>query len=618
MRPDQILGDRYRLVERIGTGGMGEVWRATDPRLGRDVAIKCLYDRGDERDIERARRHLLREAEIAAGLRNPHIVAVFDIVTDDDLTCLVMEHVPSRDLRDIIRTDGPLAPARAAEIGAQIADALRATHEAGIVHGDVKPANVLIDENDKAKITDFGIARRMSPGGTMTDVGLVRGTPGYIAPEVASGDEVTPASDMFGLGATLFAATEGVSPYGEGDASLLIRRAQNYGTRGFELLPCRAAGPLTPLVQRLLARAPGRRPTALTAHQVLTDRVELPPDPLPARLGDVLRGQWRAVVRHRLAAGVSAIALAALVAAVVVLPGGQGSARGDSSAPGAAVPAQIADPRTVDPCALTDAKALGRYGAAQTNANYGAFDRCDVIVQTSNGATVDVEAQFQNPGDSLPGGPSASPTKTGAVEVVRPPGQSGECDRSILLTGGYAVVVSASLDSGNGPVGLCAMADTATGSAVSALDRGKVPRRATPASSLVSVDACQLLDASALVAVPGTIASQHQAGFGNWSCQWDSVANGMSVSLRFDQNNPLGASDGTLEQLGGRQAFVTPGGDGGNDCLVQVVYRTFVDANGDPTEELLYLVVTGSQPQTQLCQPATRLAAAASTKLTKG
>jgi serine/threonine-protein kinase len=212
------------------------------------------------------------------------------------------------------------------------------------------------------------------------------------------------------------------------------------------------------------------------------------------------------------------------------------------------------------------------------------------------------------------------------VNVARPAGQSGECDRFLYLTGGYGVVVSATTDisqSGAASVNLCAIADTATSSAVTALDHGPLRRRAAASASLVHADACRLLNASALSAVPGANAADHQAGFGDFSCQWASTSSGTSVFLRFDQNDPLGGSDGTLMQLGGRQAYVQPGGDSNDtsNCLAQVVYRSFSGATG-PTEELLYLVVDGSQgysdkANSALCRQATTLAAAASTALTE-
>ena len=656
MERGQILDGRYRLLERVGAGGMGEVWRAVDLELSRDVAIKCLHPWGDRRDLEAARQQLRHEATAMAQLDNPHIVKVHDIFDHEGTPCLTMEYVRGRNLRDVLEASdtpdsggasnadgGSLPPQRVAEIGAQLADALRAVHEKDVVHGDVKPGNVLIDEHGTAKLTDFGIARRLNANSTMTVAGALRGTPGYVAPEVANGAKITPESDMFGLGATLFAAVERVSPYGEGDGWELVRRAQAYGVDGEPLRPFHGPRSLAVVVLRLLARNPGRRPSAplaCRAFEALGDVSEpaplpLPREPLPVRIADLLHPWRRTAVRHRRAVTATVTAVTVVFAAAVLTLSldrhpGHGATGADSlvDTPAAsAVPTAIGDPRTVDPCALTDASALGRYGQAQTDANYGGFDRCDVLVQTAAGAQVDVEAQFQAPGD-LAGAPSPSPDTTGSpgtVNVARPPGQSDECDRFLYLTGGYGVVVSAETDDGQSDVSsadLCAMADTATASAVTALDHGPLRRRNAAGSSLVHADACRLLNASALAAVPGTNAAERQAGFGDFSCQWSSPSSGTSVSLRFDQNDPLDGTDGTLMRLGGRQAYVQPGGDSSDtsNCLAQVVYRDFSGADG-PTEELLYLVVDGSQgfsskANIALCHQATSLAAAASTALT--
>ncbi len=309
MERGQILDGRYRLLERIGAGGMGEVWRAADLELSRDVAIKSMRQWGDWRDIEAPRHQLRHEAKAMAQLDNPHIVKVHDIFEHEGAPCLSMEYVPGPSLREVLDTSeagggGSLPPQRVAEIGAQLADALRSVHEKGIVHGDVKPANVLIDAHGTTKLTDFGIARRLDANSTMTVAGALRGTPGYVAPEVANGAKITPASDMFGLGATLFAAVEHVSPYGEGGGWELVRRAQGYGANGEPLRPFHGPQSLAVVMLRLLARNPGRRPPAelaCRAFEALGDvsaPVPLPREPLLVRIADVLHPWRRAAVRH--------------------------------------------------------------------------------------------------------------------------------------------------------------------------------------------------------------------------------------------------------------------------------------------------------------------------------
>ena len=208
MPPDLIAG-RYRLEREIGRGGMGMVWLCRDERLDRDVADKQVGGLPGESSMHLAR--ALREARHSAALNHPHVVAIFDAIEEGNAVWLIMEYVPSRTLSQIIRTDGALSPGRAARIGAQVADGLAAAHARGIVHRDVKPSNILVGEGDLAKISDFGIARAIDEE-QLTRSGLVMGTPSYFSPEQARGEEPTPASDVWALGATLYAAVEGRPP----------------------------------------------------------------------------------------------------------------------------------------------------------------------------------------------------------------------------------------------------------------------------------------------------------------------------------------------------------------------------------------------------------------------
>jgi serine/threonine protein kinase len=199
VRNGDVIAGRYQLEEAIGAGGMGEVWRATDLELRRTVALK----QATTGDSEQTR----REARVGAGLHHPHIISVFDVVTDDDRRWLVMEYLPAHSLADLCRTDGPVAPDRAAHIGTQIAAALSAMHAKGMVHRDITPANILVTDDGTAKLADLGIA--MWDLVTLTGSATSGGTPGYLAPEVVSGHRATPAADLYSLGVTLAGATEG-------------------------------------------------------------------------------------------------------------------------------------------------------------------------------------------------------------------------------------------------------------------------------------------------------------------------------------------------------------------------------------------------------------------------
>jgi serine/threonine protein kinase len=211
MTPDLIAG-RYRVERAVGRGGMGTVWLCHDEILGRQVAVKQVghLPGGSTTDTARA----LREARSSAALNHKNVVSVFDVVESEEGAWLVMEYVPSRTLSEILREDGPLPPERAARIGAQVADGLAAAHALGTIHRDVKPGNILVGDDGTAKISDFGIAR-MAGEEQLTRTGLVTGTPSYFSPELARGEDPAAGSDVYALGATLYAAVEGAPPYPE-------------------------------------------------------------------------------------------------------------------------------------------------------------------------------------------------------------------------------------------------------------------------------------------------------------------------------------------------------------------------------------------------------------------
>ena len=209
-----MIAGRYRLEREIGRGGAGIVHLAHDELLGRSVAIKRigLLPGTTGQDIARAQ----REARLAAGINHPHVMSIFDLVKDTDCYWLVMEYVEGRTLTELVAAEGPLAPARAAGILAQAADALVQAYNAGIVHRDVKPSNIMVNDDNHAKLGDFGIARA-SNDAALTQTGMVTGSPAYLAPEVASGAPATPASDVWSLGGTLYFAVVGRAPYDMGE-----------------------------------------------------------------------------------------------------------------------------------------------------------------------------------------------------------------------------------------------------------------------------------------------------------------------------------------------------------------------------------------------------------------
>ncbi len=299
----RLVAGRYRLRGRVGAGGMGVVWQALDERLDRVVALKQLVV-PEGADPVAAVGRAAREARIAARLQHPNAVTVHDVVEDDGKPVLVMEYLPAQTLADRIAR-GPLPAADVTRIGAQVAGALAAAHAAGIVHRDVKPGNVLLTGDGTAKITDFGIARAIGDV-TVTKTGLLAGTPAFLSPEVARGGEPGPASDVFALGATLYAAVEGRPPFGDGDNTIALLHAVAAG----RFTPPRQPGPLTDVLMDLLRTDPATRPTmAQAAERLREPNVTRPPEtrldlhpadlpPLPAGAHPAEPPPWPTGNRH--------------------------------------------------------------------------------------------------------------------------------------------------------------------------------------------------------------------------------------------------------------------------------------------------------------------------------
>src|SRR5689334_24765253 len=262
------VGNRYRLEEQIGIGAMGVVWRATDELLNRPVAVKELLavtPGTNAAEVEESRQRILREGRIGARLQHAHVISMFDVVVHDDRPWLVMEYLPSDSLATVVRQKVPLPPVHGAAIGRDVADGLAAAHAAGVVHRDVKPGNVLIGTDGRVKLTDFGVSRAVDDV-QLTRTGLIAGTPAFLAPEIAQGRTPTAASDVFALGATLYAAVEGQPPFGLDDnAYALLHKVATEAPHAPE-----HAGPLTPVLRRLLAVDPAGRPSASQARDLLT------------------------------------------------------------------------------------------------------------------------------------------------------------------------------------------------------------------------------------------------------------------------------------------------------------------------------------------------------------
>ncbi|GGL34080.1 serine/threonine-protein kinase [Planomonospora parontospora] len=251
-----FLGDRYRLLERIAAGGMGEVWRARDELLGREVAVKLLRRHlADDPDF---RGRFRTEARIAAGLADPGIAQVFDYGEADDVAYLVMELVPGESLAAILARNGALSPEVALDVVHQTARGLHAAHASGIIHRDVKPGNLLVTGAGAIKITDFGIARALESA-SVTRTGTILGTAQYVSPEQASGTTLTPATDLYSLGVVAYECLTGRPPF---TAANQVAIALMHLNDPPPPLPASVPGPVRDLVAACLAKDPAQRPAS--------------------------------------------------------------------------------------------------------------------------------------------------------------------------------------------------------------------------------------------------------------------------------------------------------------------------------------------------------------------
>jgi eukaryotic-like serine/threonine-protein kinase len=271
----RVISGRYRLESPIGRGAMGVVWRARDQLLDRDVAVKEVQMADTLSADERANAYqrTLREAKTAARLSHPGVVSVYDVADDGGRPWIVMELVNARSLDQVLAADGPLSPRQTAEIGRQLLAALSVAHTAGVLHRDVKPSNVLLGQDGRAVLTDFGIATFQGDP-KLTQTGMVMGSPGFTAPERIKGGDATPASDLWSLGATLYAAVQGYGPYeARGGAITTMSAIINEDAPA-----ATAAGALDTVISALLRREPADRPDAATAAAMISDMASQLPD----------------------------------------------------------------------------------------------------------------------------------------------------------------------------------------------------------------------------------------------------------------------------------------------------------------------------------------------------
>ncbi|MGH2942416.1 MAG: protein kinase domain-containing protein, partial [Solirubrobacteraceae bacterium] len=255
---DAVVDERYQVIAHLGTGGMAEVYCATDLQLGRKVALKVLHERfaADEQFVERFK----REASSAAGLQHQHLVAVYDRGEWDGRSYIAMEYVAGRTLKQIVTETDPPTPlpaARAVDLTVQILRAARFAHRRGVIHRDFKPQNVIVDDEGRAKVTDFGIAR--AGASDMTQTGSIMGTAQYLSPEQAQGHAVTARSDLYSIGIILYELLTGRVPF-EADSAVTIALKQvNQPPEPPSRLNASVTPALEAVVLRALAKAPADR-----------------------------------------------------------------------------------------------------------------------------------------------------------------------------------------------------------------------------------------------------------------------------------------------------------------------------------------------------------------------
>ncbi|MGC7095724.1 serine/threonine-protein kinase [Amycolatopsis lurida] len=272
----RVVAGRYRLRSVLGSGSMGTVWAAYDEFLHRPVAVKevRLPPGVQVAQADELRERTLREARAIAVLSHPNVIILHDVARENGEPFVVMELLPSHSLATLMRDHGAFTTEQAAAIADAVAAALEAAHAAGITHRDVKPGNVLLAEDGRIKLTDFGIARNVSEA-TMTSTGMMLGSPAYIAPEVASGGEVTHAADLWGLGATLFAVLEGRPPYDVNGDPLQTVTEVVHGK-----VPKPKPGPLEPIIRGLMAKEPKKRLSLAEVRRRLHPLLTTPRDRL--------------------------------------------------------------------------------------------------------------------------------------------------------------------------------------------------------------------------------------------------------------------------------------------------------------------------------------------------
>jgi serine/threonine protein kinase len=734
----------YRLLGRLGEGGMGRVYLGRSPS-GRMVAVKVVHS-----ELAREphfRRRFRAEIEAARRVSGMWTAPVLGYDIDSAVPWVATGYVAGPTLREVVDSlHGPLPEQSVWALAYGLSHALLAVHGSGLIHRDLKPSNVMVTL-EGPKVIDFGIARS-ADASLVTRTGGMVGSPGYMPPEqIRGGGELTGAADVFAMGAVLAYAATGKSPFswdGSQAATVIYRVLNDAPHLGPE--DGRLKGDLRTLVLHCLAKDARERPGLAGIPPMAERRAGADywlPSGLTARLGQVaanllafdgpeadrppsswgprppsswdprpsssasrpsadghgnghghttqLPGEltaphapppsspvsrdappaavapplpslpppappvWtpptgspmpqpaprrrRRQGRYVLAAASGALALALsswLVAANVgsgeekqQAGGSDGDGTGDHAnaddgASNAATLSMIGDPHTADVCALTDKDALGVWGEARLDVDYGNFNRCDVLVQHDEHTRIDVELSLVR---GLSPEMSEPTTTAGDIGILEIPPEDEECERLLLPSGtdveGTLVQVRVNMGEGpvpaDGPESLCDVADVAARNAAEVMNReDQIPRLPMPRpdNSLARLNACQLLDTDDLATVPGMETDSGEPGVADWECEWESPFDEQAAELAFHRDDPKEAGDGVerLSPLSGYEAFVEPDNSDGS-CTVYLQYREYAGQDTEPSWEMVRVEVEGARPVPRLCEMAEDLTAAAAERL---
>jgi eukaryotic-like serine/threonine-protein kinase len=631
-----LVGDRYRLESVVGAGGMAVVWRAVDTRLDHHVAVKQVrLPAAGDAEARHLRERASREAQIAGSLRDdPNVVAVRDVIEDKKNIWLVMDFVPSLNMRELLEKRGKLEPGEVAWIGARVADALAAGHEQGICHRDVKPANILINRNgSQVKLSDFGIAYRQLDT-QLTQSGFIVGTPAYLAPEVTRGNKATSASDIYSLGFSLYEAIGGRSSLDWNEIS---------------------ADELEPVLRRLLDVDPSLRPDARWVaeqlHGVATglsqptsevlrtfepDRPTTPSADNGTHGTRVVPPRMRSRLRLLAASGGALLIVALVVVGLIIYgptsdqPSGTSTSTARDSTPpipGTGLPDKVGTAnitggdKSVDPCRLMDAKVLRQFGEVEVQRGPG-FGACQAIVSPGFGDSyvyLDVEYRFSE------GAPSSRKpvTNLGGINInwlsEEDAGGTKYCDTAVELSNGLVEIHLQAYTIGSG-VDTCTIADTGTAGVARVLaSEGVVESDKLKSTPLAGMSACDMFDARAAANAIPNLYNAKQAYFGSWECFFGSAGKGSpSVYYSFQFGDPLDFAR-TTEVIGGHRFYTAKQVGTYNDSSCQAVLEYRNRSSVDSTQnELVTIHLDGPGSSSELCSQAKTLARAAVKKFQSG